>query len=196
MNDTGALSDAELYVRMCDSERYSKRERDEAFTELYYRHSARIYAYCRRIMGDDELAKDAFQEAFMRFYSSADPSRTMTNLPAYLLRIARNVCLNLKRNARPTIELEDYHHVTSIHPYENDELAELLSHALDLLPIEYREAFVLHEYEGLTYPEIEAITGVSADVVKVRTFRARQKLRKILAPYFSDRTEDMNTPEE
>ncbi|RMF33854.1 MAG: RNA polymerase sigma factor [Chlorobiota bacterium] len=196
MNDAGALSDAELYVRMSDTERYSKRERDAAFTELYHRHAPRVYAYCRRIMGDDDVAKDAFQEAFLRFYSSADPTRLMTNVPAFLLRIARNVCLNIKRSARPTLELEDYHNITREQPYENDELAELLARALELLPLEYREAFVLHEYEGLSYAEIGAMTGVSADVVKVRAFRARQKLRTILAPYFSDRTEDMNTTDE
>jgi RNA polymerase sigma factor (sigma-70 family) len=117
----------------------------------------------------------------------------MTNLPAYLLRIARNVCLNLKRSQHSTIELEEYHLATRDAPYENDELAELLAHALELLPIEYREAFVLHEYDGLSYAEIGELVGVSADVVKVRAFRARQKLRSILAPYFSDRTEDMNT---
>ncbi len=193
MKELEALSDAELYVRMCDSARYSKRERDAAFTEIYRRHSPRIYAYCRRIMGDDAAADDAFQEAFMRFFTSADGTRTMTNLPAFLLRIARNVCLNHKRMQHSTIELEDYHAVSRDTPYENDELAELLAHALELLPIEYREAFVLHEYDGLSYGEIAEIVGTSADVVKVRAFRARQKLRKILAPYFTDRTEDMNT---
>lgn len=133
MRELEALSDAELYRRMCDGE-LSKRERDAAFTELYHRHAPRVYAYCRRIMGDDDVAKDAFQEAFMRFYSTADPTRTMTNVPAFLLRIARNVCLNIKRSARPTLELEDYHSITREQPYENDELAELLARALELLP--------------------------------------------------------------
>ncbi|GIV54965.1 MAG: RNA polymerase sigma factor [Candidatus Kapaibacterium sp.] len=195
MSDVEALSDAELYTRIGDSTRYSKRERDAAFAEIYRRHSPRIYAYCRRIMGNDASAEDAFQETFMRLFTSADSTRIMTNLPAYLLRIARNVCLNLKRSQHSTVELEEYHAITRETPYENDELAELLAHALELLPIEYREAFVLHEYDGLSYAEIGQLVGTSADVVKVRAFRARQKLRKILAPYFSDRTEDMNTSE-
>jgi RNA polymerase sigma-70 factor (ECF subfamily) len=195
MSRLDALSDAELYARMSDGARYSKRERDAAFAEIYRRHSPRIYAYCRRIMGNDAAADDAFQETLVRFFTSADSTRTMTNLPAYLLRIARNVCLNLKRSQHSTIELEEYHLATRDAPYENDELAELLAHALELLPIEYREAFVLHEYDGLSYAEIGELVGASADVVKVRAFRARQKLRSILAPYFSDRTEDMNTSE-
>ncbi|MCS7000586.1 MAG: RNA polymerase sigma factor [Bacteroidota bacterium] len=192
MNKLDHRSDAELYQQMCNTAS-SKRERDAAFTEIYRRYSPRVYAYCRRILGDDTSAQDAFQETFVRFYTAADVERTMTNLPAYLLRIARNICLNLKRSQRPTVELQDFHAIIPDHPYENNELASLLAHALELLPMEYREAFVLHEYEGFSYAEIGAMTGTSADVIKVRAFRARQKLRKILAPYFSDRTEDMNT---
>ncbi|MCX7929965.1 MAG: RNA polymerase sigma factor [Chlorobi bacterium] len=189
MNNLEAVSDAELYRRMCDGD-FPKHERDAAFTEIYRRYSPRLYAYCRRIMGDDAAAHDAFQETFVRFFTAADRDRTMTNLPAYLLRIARNVCLNTKRSSHPTVELEDFHMVTRSSPYENDELAELLAHALQLLPVEYREAFVLHEYQGFSYAEIGEMIGVSADVVKVRAFRARQKLRAILAPYFFDRTEE------
>lgn len=185
MPNLTTLSDTELYVQMCNAAR-SKRERDAAFAELYRRHSPRVFAYCRRILGDQSAAEDAFQETFMRFFTSAQPDRTMTNLPAYLLRIARNVCLNIKRQDHPTVKLQDYHSITNTEPYEHDELTELLTHALELLPVEYREAFLLHEYEGLSYAEIGAIVGATADVVKMRAFRARQKLRAILAPYFAN----------
>lgn len=192
MQKLDAVDDAELYRQMCDRS-ISKRERDAAFAEIYRRYSPRLYAYCRRILGDESAAQDAFQETFVRFFTSAESARTMTNLPAYLLRIARNVCLNMKRSQHQTVELQEFHIVTRENPYENDELAELLAYALNLLSIEYREAFILHEYEGYSYAEISQMTGVSTDVVKIRAFRARQKLRRILAPYFSDRPEDTNT---
>jgi RNA polymerase sigma-70 factor (ECF subfamily) len=71
-------------------------------------------------------------------------------------------------------------------PYEQQELLQLIQASLELLPEDYREAFVLREYNGLTYQEISEVIGQSIDVVKVRIFRAKKKLRDILAPYLKD----------
>jgi len=95
MNSSNAhVSDIELYAALKNGKSVS----EPAFAELYARHSPRIFAYCRRILGDRESAQDAFQETFIRFYNSAQQNREMTNVPAYLLRIARNICLNMQRN--------------------------------------------------------------------------------------------------
>jgi RNA polymerase sigma-70 factor (ECF subfamily) len=71
-------------------------------------------------------------------------------------------------------------------PYEQKELLDILGRALDLLPDDYREAFVLREYNGLSYNEIAETVGISLDIVKIRIFRAKKKLREILAPYLVD----------
>ena len=98
-------SDQKLYGML----RGAPQEREAAFRELYARHSSRVYLYCRKVMGPSEIAEDIFQQTFLRFLQSAETERVMTNLPAYLLRIARNLCLNhRKKMGNMTVPLEEF----------------------------------------------------------------------------------------
>lgn len=56
------------------------------------------------------------------------------------------------------------------------------------MPEEYREYFVLREYDGFTYNEIAEIMNTNVDTVKVKIFRAKKKMREILAPYLKELT--------
>jgi len=175
-------SDSELFYQLKSDKRTSER----AFVELYNRLPPRIYAYCRRFLSDREEARDIFQETFVRFYQSANKERDMTNVPAFILRIARNLCVNSKRHEKPAISYEDYMIVNHDNRDDKDELLNLIKMALELLPNDLRESFILREYEGLTYSEIAELTGSSLPTVKVRIFRAKQKIREILSPYLAD----------
>ena len=175
-------SDERLFAML----RGPKANSEAAFGELYNRYSPRIKAYCLRVVGNMEQAEDLFQETFLRFYKSAQVDRKMTNVPGFLLRIARNLCLNYKRDKRDTTTLENFHFSTKPHSHERAELLDLIATALELLEFEYREAFVLREYDGLSYKEISAIVGDSVSAVKTRVFRAKQKIRNILSPYLED----------
>ena len=92
----------------------------------------------------------------------------------------------IDREAELLSLLEDFHLSYRDVPYEQRELLQLIQASLELLPEDYREAFVLREYNGLSYNEIAEVIGESLDVVKVRIFRAKKKLRDILAPYLAD----------
>lgn len=168
-----------------------KSEAEAAFAILYQRYASRVFAYCRRILGDYERAQDAFQETFIKFYHSSHNERLMTNVGAFILRIARNTCLNYQRLksglSQPPIQyLDEYHSSSAPHSYENQELLKLVAMALELVPELYREVFVLREYDGLSYEEIAEITNSSRANVKVRIFRAKQQIRERLAPYLED----------
>jgi RNA polymerase sigma-70 factor (ECF subfamily) len=65
-------------------------------------------------------------------------------------------------------------------------LHEQVASALNQLPIDYREAIVLYEYDGYSYQEIADITGASIATVKIRIFRARKMLRTLLYPVVYD----------
>ena len=173
--------DIELYYLM----RGGTKTSEKAFAELYIRYSPRIYAYCRRFLGNKQDAQDVFQESFVRFYQSSQQERVMTNIPAFLLKIARNLCVNFKKRTHKPVTLEDYIH-SEPDRHDKDELLNLIKTTLDLLPQEYRELFILREYEYLTYHEIAELTGISLATVKIRLFRAKQKIRDILAPYLSE----------
>ena len=171
------------------------RESEAAFTELYGRYARRIHAYCSRILSDQQDAEDVFQETFIRFHhtlrkkKSEEGEPTLNrNTSGLLFTIARNLCLNQKqRNIRWQAEQveNDMLHAWD-KPYEQKEMVELITTALELLPEDYREAFVLREYDGLPYNEIAELTGASLATAKIRVFRAKEKLRKILEPYLRD----------
>lgn len=113
----------------------------------------------------------------------------MTNVPAFLLRIARNLCFNFKRNNHQAQEFDEELHGSTASPVEQVERAELstlLQRAITQLPAEYREALVLREQVGLTYAEIAELLGITETAAKVRVFRAKEKLRQLLAPYIHE----------
>ncbi len=192
------LNDDELYRLLVSG---SERERNDAFDELYRRHSGRVYVYCARILGDQASARDACQEVFIAFWRSVSSERVMTNLRGYLLRIARNICLLMKRNDSyiPTTEFEE-NLVETENPLgeasiEQNELAEILAMALELLPEHYRQAVVLQCYDGLTYQEIADVLGVPLSTARNWIVRAKAHLRTILEPYWQDRSSE-STDEE
>lgn len=185
MQELENSSDAELFSLLKNEDETAKK----AFTILYSRYASRVYAYCRRFLGNKEEAQDVFQETFIRFYQSAKQDREMTNLPAFLLTISRNLCVNAKRKEKSMVDFEsvifpDNNETTNLN--DKKELLELIKRALELLPDEYKEMFILREYDGLSYQEIADVTGNSIATVKIRIFRAKQKIREILAPYLSD----------
>jgi RNA polymerase sigma-70 factor (ECF subfamily) len=183
INNLEKYSDNELFKLLSNGDK----ESEFAFLEIYRRYSGRIYAYCRRFLGDREDAMDVFQDTFVKFYQSAKETREMTNLPGFLLRIAKNLCLNVLRQRKQPVELEDYmNYINTEKSNEENELLNLIKIALSQLPDEYREIFVLREYQGMSYNEIAEHLNISLPLVKVRLFRAKEKLREILAPYISE----------
>ncbi|MCU0424175.1 MAG: RNA polymerase sigma factor [Candidatus Kapabacteria bacterium] len=181
MTEFARLSDEALSTLLHDE---SKRE--TAFRELYGRHKQRIYAYCVRVLGDSAAAEDIFQETFVRFFDAAKTDRTMTNVAAFLLRIARNLCLNHKRDSKPTLTLEDYDIPYKPLEYGSSELLRLITTALELLDYDHREAFVLRKYDGMSFLEIAEITNTTETNARSRVHRAQAKIREILAPYLAD----------
>jgi len=104
----------------------------------------------------------------------------------YLFKIARNICLNYKRDKKVSYNLDDYQIAARNDDYERIEVMELLKTALDFLDFDYREAFILRQYQGMAYKDIATITGDSVSAVKNRVWRAKEKIKEILSPYLED----------
>lgn len=165
----------------------SKAESKKAFDELYRRHSTNVYTYCRKVLNNDPMSEDVFQETFTRFFEGAKQDREMTNVIGYLLKIARNLCLNEKsKKYNDKVSLDDLqlpHYDVS---YGNIQLNEILQTALDALPKKYREVIVLREYLDMSYNEIAKTLGTTMPIVRIRIYRAKGKIRELLAPYFEE----------
>ncbi len=165
----------------------TKPDSDLAFTEIYERYSQRVKAYCVVAMDDEDQAADIFQETFIRFYNNIKSKDKINNVPGLLITIARNLCLNHKRNKKVTVPVEDINlGYNGSDNYDKNELWELITMALDLLEFKYKEAFILRELDNFSIKEIAGITGETVACVKSRVFRAHSKILEILEPYLQD----------
>lgn len=175
-------TDQQLYMMLFGSHK----EKEAGFTELYMRHSQRIYQYCRRICGSDELASDVLQETFLRFLTAAEQKNEMTNIPAFLLRIARNLSIDARKKHQHTISPDEIEIPAYDMSFESKELRNLLIVALDALPEDHKEAIVLQAYNGMSYQEISEVTNVPVTTIRNWIVRGKKKLREILSPYIKE----------
>lgn len=160
-------------------------ETEKAFGELYGRYSQRTYAFLLRMTGNPSVSQDLLQEVFIKFYNACRQELVVTNAGAFILMIARNLCLNHIRDEHSTESLDEVLLPSSefSHSIEDKELVDLITLSLDLLQYEYREAFVLKYYQGYSYEEMSRLTGDGIPALKNRVWRAKEQIRSILKPY-------------
>ncbi|MCE5258798.1 MAG: sigma-70 family RNA polymerase sigma factor [Chloroflexi bacterium] len=165
----------------------------DAFNQLVELHQQTAYNLAYRILGDQEYATDATQEAFIRCYRSLEQFRGGA-FRAWLLRIVTNCCYDQlrARRRRPNTPIddmvEDEEHSdilrddaeTPEEHLEHRELYDALQLSLEVLPPEQRTIVVLSDIEGLSYEEIAVVTSLALGTVKSRLNRARGKLRDYL----------------
>lgn len=179
------LSDEELYAYLSQD----KQKAIVAFNEIYERYSSKIYTYCHKVLDNSEVADDIFQDTFTKFFEGAVNNAESTNLAAYLIKIARNLCLNEKsKKHNQNVPLNDFQFPVYDKSYENKEINELLETALEALPENYKEALIMKEFMDLSYKEIAEALNVSLSVVRTRIYRGKTRLREIMAPYIKDLT--------
>jgi RNA polymerase sigma-70 factor, ECF subfamily len=188
-------SDASLLSRLRSGE-------PQAFEMLVRTHTPRLLAVARRLLRNEEDAKDAVQEAFLNAFRSLGSFEGASRVSTWLHRIAVNVALmklrSQHRKPEDSIEgllpafLEDGHH--ALHPpewrdgadvlLERREDREFIRACIDELPESYRTVLILRDVEELDPEETARALGVTENVVKVRLHRARQALRSLLEPRF------------
>jgi len=156
----------------------------EAYTKIYLRYRERVYAYALRVLSNSEDAEDLFQEVFYRVYTRAATFEEEKSLGGWIFTIAHNLCLNKIRDRKPQEGLDNP--ALYIEPGEDfgENWKEVIARAMASLPVEYREVIVLHEYEGMSYLEMTEILQTTIPAIKSRIYRAKGRLRELLAPYY------------
>lgn len=178
------ISDEELFILLGAKK---KKEARKAFDEIYNRYSSKIYSYCRKIMNNDEVANDIFQDTFTRVFEYAKKGKEMKNVAGFILKVARNLCLNEKaKKYNSNVTLEDLKFPHYDKSYGKKELEELLKLAIEDLPNDYKEALVLKEFMDMSYKEIAESLETTLPVIRIRIYRAKNKLKEILSPYLKE----------
>ncbi|MCL5029875.1 MAG: RNA polymerase sigma factor [Bacteroidetes bacterium] len=147
--------------------------------ELYERYSKDIFKYSFSILKNNEEAEDAVHEVFVKYAESENSFKGECSYKTWLLIITRNYCFSRIRNKNFRNEdIDDENFRGSFEPDYDSHIS--LRDALMKLSEEHNELIYLKEYEGFSYKEIAEITKLSLENVKIKLFRARQELRKIL----------------
>ena len=168
----------------------------DAFNRLVLVYQEALFNAALRILGDEDLAADATQEAFISAFRSINAYRG-GSFRAWLLRTVTNACYDelRRKQRRPTIPLEpatDDDNTTESprwladpahSPEEQMEQAELehaIQHCLESLPVDFRLVVVMADIQGLDYSEVAAALRKPVGTIKSRLARARLRLRECL----------------
>ncbi len=160
-------------------------DRDEmAFAKLVERHAAMVMGVCRRALGNEQDAEDAFQATFLVLARKAATVRDASSLPAWLYQTAYRIALRARtrrarRNEQP-IEAEVMTESESLSQIATEHDQAILDEELNRLPENYRLVLFLCCVEGKSRGEVAEQLGVSANAIKGRLQRARDVLRRRL----------------
>jgi RNA polymerase sigma-70 factor, ECF subfamily len=165
------------------------------FEQAVVPHMDAAYTLARYLLRDEDEARDAVQDAYLRALSYFGGFRGGDGR-AWLLTIVRNTCLTRHqrvRSAPATASFDEEVHTPDTagdtSPAAADLVpAESVREAVGRLPFEFREVVVLREVHGYSYKEIASVTGVPVGTVMSRLARARERLRNALAPEIRRRT--------
>jgi len=165
----------------------------QAYNHLVIAYQNLAYNVAYRILGQEEAAMDATQDAFLRGYRALSRFRG-GSFKAWILRITTNCCYDQlrRRQRRPSVPIDDLvedsehwdmlrdSHETPEEHVERMAARQLIQAGIATLPAEQRTVLVLSDVEGLSYGEIAEVMQTSLGTVKSRLSRARAKLRDYL----------------
>ncbi len=162
-----------------------------AFDALYARRRGMLYRFILRSLADRASADELFQETWSRAIAARSRYRVEAKFSTWLLQIAHNLIVDNYRRARPQADAEETDEVMRLldvpeHAHPDQVLSEFeqrrrLQLALEALPPEQREAFLLRVEGELGLEEIAEVTGAGHETVKSRLRYAFAKIREKLA---------------
>ena len=168
----------------------------DAFNTLVLHYQDSVFNTALRILGDEDQAADASQEAFISAFKSISAFRG-GSFKAWLMRTVTNACYDelRRQKRRPTTPLEPDTddgeemdsprwladpNMTPAQQLEADEVEHALQHCLDNLPLEFKTVVVMADIQSMDYTEVADAIRVPLGTVKSRLARARLRLRECL----------------
>jgi RNA polymerase sigma-70 factor (ECF subfamily) len=186
-----SLPDEELVRRaQADDER--------AFGELVERYESKVYSLGIKMLRNPEDAEDVLQDTFLRAYRGLKSFKGNSTFSTWIYRITANSALmRLRKKQLPTVSIEDADEREApiniadwapgpVEQLLNEETRQAMNEAIESLPPEFGQVFVLRDVEGLSNAEVAEILDLSVAAVKSRLHRARLKVRNRLTHFFND----------
>lgn len=156
-----------------------------AQNELYKRYAGAMYNICRRMMNDDDDARDLLQDAFVEAFMKIHSLKELSTFSAWIKRITVNKCINaIKKKRIFAISIDE-----NVDPADEDDSidqdiigheAQVIMNALEKISDGCRTVFNLYLFEGYDHKEISQIMGISESASKSQYSKAKQKIRDLL----------------
>ncbi len=169
---------------------------------LVERYQGRAYRLALRVLRDEEQARDATQEAFLKVYTGLGRFEGRSSFYTWLYRLVMNLCLDMRRRERPgrQVDLPDpgaferaaseagvlsdagwrSHQEDPADALERGQVRQVVAAAIDALPDGARETLVLREVQGLSYAEISQVLDIPKGTVMSRLHYARRRVQETL----------------
>jgi len=160
-----------------------------AFDVLVRRWERKIQGAIYRMMRSEEEARDLCQETFLKAFRGLGSFRGQAKFSSWLYQIALNLCRDRirRKKGKTWVSLDEIGEAEAnprapsvLDLVEVGDLSRRVAAAMGHLPEEQREAVILKEYEGMTFPEIATVLGVPVSTVKTRLYRGLSQLRRQL----------------
>lgn len=171
-----------------------------AFEELMRRHQTPLYNFILRSVRHPQTAEEIHQDAWMRILQGARDFQRASKFTTWAYTVARNLCIDHARKAvlrrHPSLDQpsgdEDGPSLGEVLPDRGaavdrtaigNELQGRIAAAIEALPADQREVFLMREYSNLQFKEIADIVGAPENTVKSRMRYALERLQQALAEY-------------
>ncbi len=176
----GTWSDSQLVAQFLGGQEGS----EPAFRVLIHRHGPMVLGICRRVLGDEHAAEDAFQVTFLVFVKKASGLRDRTLLSNWLYGVAYRVAHKERAKGlrRREVEREAGERAWEVGVDSNQaELRTVIDEEIHRLPERYRLPLLLCHLEGLRHDEVAQRLGCPVGTIESRLARGRERLRERLA---------------
>ena len=175
---------------------------NQAFDVLFDKYKHRVFRYIYNFVGrDTSLAEDVVQEIFINLFLKKQSFNPEMKFSTWLYTMARNACINRAksknyREKKMTFSLDQGYESLDLSKPEKDnlpakkmeqaELRKVIEEAIGMLPEKYRETFILHELEGLSYSQLADILETNEATIRTHYHRARNLLKEKIEPYLEE----------
>lgn len=151
----------------------------EQFNDIYNKHYNKVFRLCKGYFcGDISLASDAAQEIFIKVWEKLDTFRNESSISTWIYRITLNTCLLYLRKSSSKKEIRTDslpQLVTETYSNEKDEQLQQMYQCIQKLE-ETNKMIILMTLDGIEYPEISEVIGITEETLRVRIHRIKKSL--------------------
>ncbi|WP_409341388.1 RNA polymerase sigma factor [Paenibacillus sp. MBLB4367] len=160
----------------------------EALVTLLREIETHVYRTAFYMLGNEQDAMDASQEALIRIYTKIGSYEEKALFKTWVQRIVTNICIDKFRRAKPAVSIEEHEMIFASRENVEEEIVfrdtmKDVHHAIEMLPEHHRSVVVLRYVQDFSYNEIAESLGLPINTVKSYLFRARQQLQSLLKDY-------------